>query len=352
VVRTGATSARPLWLGRLGYYTDPEIGSAWVRERAFAPAIARWLSNDPIIFRDGRSRYGYSHNSPAFVVDPSGMAPQDIFHCCCGYQRTKPPRRPRFAKYGSYWSATPIASNQECQDICEHHVMGGESLVFWYPIGADDKCEPLAPGAEPPELPPYQPPPPLGSRFPPAPQPSRCSVVIECVKLVGIGGVGIAEHCGLKITSPNGAVTRYHVPGGLTCTLVASPTQIGGISGSYFDRDKFNVDPAICDCIAADASRLQAANLPYSPIPSNNPCGGDPTCNSNYTTKCLLSHCGLQSTLDSAWFPPVGWGHRMKKCVRVARTKQGCCVCVKWDPTDDAWCSPRTQADTIADPTG
>jgi hypothetical protein len=196
-----------------------------------------------------------------------------------------------------------------------------------------------------------------GSPSPPKPKAKpaapTCTVEVECVKLVGIGGFGIAEHCGLKVTSPTGVVTRYHVPFGTTIKIVGGKVNFL-TGGSYFVRDTFTVDPAICECIAKDAARIVGAAVPYNPVPFNSDCGGNPQGNSNYTTKCLLHHCGLTGSIDTAFIAPAGWNHRMQKCTSVGIvTSRACgCICYKWDTTDHAWCSSRPQADVIADPGG
>jgi hypothetical protein len=194
-----------------------------------------------------------------------------------------------------------------------------------------------------------------GSPSPPRPKPAptgpTCTVVLECLKLVGKGAFGTAEHCGLRVTTPNNVTTLYHVRDGV-CKEVNSRGEFPVISGSYFDVDRFTVDPKICDCITAAAAKLTAANPPYSVVPGNSDCGGPPSCNSNYAAKCLLQHCGLTGSYDRYTFPPAGWNHRMKKCLSPKLGSRGGCFCCKWESTDDAWCSQRTQAEAMADPNG
>jgi RHS repeat-associated protein len=70
--RTGGTAIAPLWIGTLGYYFDSEPGTLAVRARFYVPTLARWMSIDPLRFRDGTNTYAYTHNSPVSAVDPSG----------------------------------------------------------------------------------------------------------------------------------------------------------------------------------------------------------------------------------------------------------------------------------------
>jgi RHS repeat-associated protein len=198
---------------------------------------------------------------------------------------------------------------------------------------------------------------PTGTQNITAPASGPCKIEVECVKLLGIGGYGLAEHCGLKITTPNGTVIRYHVLGGIgaKCDIVNGQASLGGVSGSYYVRDTFVTGPSACKCIAANAARITAANLPYKAVPASSCWGGEPTCNSNYVTKCLLRHCGIESRIDNYWFKPVGWGHRMERCTSrkyIIGPFAVCCWCLNWESVDDAWCSPRNTPQVNADPTG
>jgi RHS repeat-associated protein len=65
------------FVGREGYYVNPDSGDYYVRARTYAPVIARWLSED--MLADGRTRhpsgwnlYTYADLQPTVEVDPSG----------------------------------------------------------------------------------------------------------------------------------------------------------------------------------------------------------------------------------------------------------------------------------------
>jgi RHS repeat-associated protein len=74
--QTQGASANPFrYIGRVGYYYDPDTGLYQVRARFYSPANARWISMDPIGFnaRDG-NLYRYVGNCPFAYVDPSGLS--------------------------------------------------------------------------------------------------------------------------------------------------------------------------------------------------------------------------------------------------------------------------------------
>jgi len=82
VDRTGATENPFQWIGGVGYYRDPETATYYIRARAYAPTIARWLSRDPIGFKGGSSNlYEYAALSPNRFVDPSGTDKQHVKDC-------------------------------------------------------------------------------------------------------------------------------------------------------------------------------------------------------------------------------------------------------------------------------
>lgn len=186
-----------------------------------------------------------------------------------------------------------------------------------------------------------------------SPTAGTCDITIECVKLVGIGTIGVAEHCGLKTTDASGTVVRYHVAGGVLgakCKTSNGQTALG-ISGTYYNRGTVNVPDAVRDCLKANAQRMNDQDLPYQAVPQNSRCGFSPVCNSNYTTKCLMSHCGLGSQFSNQWFPPVGWNHRMKRCTIPVPFRCNC-ICLKWRIVDSEWCSERKMFDVLNSPTG
>jgi RHS repeat-associated protein len=73
VARTGTTPLACLWIGEIGYYYDPEMSLCFIRERTFAPVIARWITLDKLGTPDGVNRYTYVRNLPVSSMDPSGL---------------------------------------------------------------------------------------------------------------------------------------------------------------------------------------------------------------------------------------------------------------------------------------
>jgi RHS repeat-associated protein len=72
VNRTGQSGVPLLWVGAIGYYSDKETTSHYVRRRMYLPSIARWCSFDPV-FSSGMLRYRYAMNCPIGQRDPSGL---------------------------------------------------------------------------------------------------------------------------------------------------------------------------------------------------------------------------------------------------------------------------------------
>ena len=60
-----------------GEYFDNETGYIYLRARYYDPSIGRFTTEDPI--KDGLNWYGYCSNNPVMFVDPSGLAPGDLF---------------------------------------------------------------------------------------------------------------------------------------------------------------------------------------------------------------------------------------------------------------------------------
>lgn len=70
-VRTGTTSNPFGFVGRLGYYTEDELGLQYLRARWYQPAAGRFLSRDPVGGLAGE--YTYVAQRPTWAVDPSGL---------------------------------------------------------------------------------------------------------------------------------------------------------------------------------------------------------------------------------------------------------------------------------------
>ena len=165
----------------------------------------------------------------------------------------------------------------------------------------------------------------------------KCVIELWCVELAG--GLGFTTHCGVEISDSKGS-EKFHVFN-KTCKLYDErPRPI--TSGPYQRKATFGgTTPADCECIRrfADLINTEAAagKLPYSAIPGNDACGGSPTCNSNYTAKCLLANCGFAIKWPFLG-TPIGWNHRMKQCVEPTLCSRGGCHCYSWKGVDSTWC--------------
>lgn len=56
---------------------DQQTGLYFYRARYYDPAVGRFLSEDPVGFNSGVNFYGYVHNNPSNLIDPTGLKP-----CC------------------------------------------------------------------------------------------------------------------------------------------------------------------------------------------------------------------------------------------------------------------------------
>jgi len=75
VEKTGTTVNPYRYIGSRGYQYNEETNDYYIRERIYEPAVARWLSVDPIGFASSRTNlYAYVRNAPVSFVDPSGLA--------------------------------------------------------------------------------------------------------------------------------------------------------------------------------------------------------------------------------------------------------------------------------------
>ena len=50
-VLSGSSANRFTWVGKLGYYRQPDVSDYWVRARVLKPTLGRWLSRDPLVLR-------------------------------------------------------------------------------------------------------------------------------------------------------------------------------------------------------------------------------------------------------------------------------------------------------------
>jgi len=58
------------WVGKLGYYWQPDLGNYWLRARVYDPQRGRFVSRDPV--RRGANRYRFPQSNPVSVTDASG----------------------------------------------------------------------------------------------------------------------------------------------------------------------------------------------------------------------------------------------------------------------------------------
>ncbi len=70
-VLSGASPNPFTWVGRLGYYRQPDTSDYWVRARVYGPARGRWVSRDPAL--EGSNWHVYVGNAPVEQSDPSGL---------------------------------------------------------------------------------------------------------------------------------------------------------------------------------------------------------------------------------------------------------------------------------------
>jgi RHS repeat-associated protein len=90
-ILTGSNPNRFTWLGKLGYYRQPDTDDYWVRARIYKPSIGRWVSRDPLRIRSTSLRlaslwspgtgmpvppYEYVQNKPVGCTDPQGLLPR------------------------------------------------------------------------------------------------------------------------------------------------------------------------------------------------------------------------------------------------------------------------------------
>jgi RHS repeat-associated protein len=62
------------WIGELGYYYDINRLAYYLRARPYSPALARFLSRDPIGYRGSEwNQYEYVASSSLNGVDPTGL---------------------------------------------------------------------------------------------------------------------------------------------------------------------------------------------------------------------------------------------------------------------------------------
>ncbi|NJL72278.1 MAG: RHS repeat-associated core domain-containing protein, partial [Candidatus Competibacteraceae bacterium] len=64
--------------GFAGYYQCRRSGLSSTLFRFYSAKLARWINRDPILEKGGINLYQYSFNSPASIIDPSGLDSHNI----------------------------------------------------------------------------------------------------------------------------------------------------------------------------------------------------------------------------------------------------------------------------------
>jgi RHS repeat-associated protein len=90
-VTQSVTEGTPNPLRFMAREWDPGTGLYYVRNRWYAPDLARFISEDPIGLEGGINPYAYADNNPINNVDPFGLAPcpADILKLFPGLEMTK-----------------------------------------------------------------------------------------------------------------------------------------------------------------------------------------------------------------------------------------------------------------------
>jgi hypothetical protein len=71
-VVSGSSPNRFGWVGRVGYYRQPDSDDYWVRARVCLPSTGRWISRDRLV---GQPPYSLAGNRVPKAADPSGLRP-------------------------------------------------------------------------------------------------------------------------------------------------------------------------------------------------------------------------------------------------------------------------------------
>jgi RHS repeat-associated protein len=69
---SGTNVNRFWWVGRLGYYFQPDTQDHWVRARVYRPQMGRWVNRDPYrrLRTEAYAEYAYGPNDPVSGRDP------------------------------------------------------------------------------------------------------------------------------------------------------------------------------------------------------------------------------------------------------------------------------------------
>ena len=148
--------------------------------------------------------------------------------------------------------------------------------------------------------------------------PSKCKIGLDCNQVASSEASSGPYHCGIVISYYNRAgtvvVDRLHSLGffnpkgrAFGCHVLTNPPSIIGTFHTYDVTEHPKSD---CDCILATAAIVNAhiGTNNYRAAPVNDACSRKTECNSNYISKCLLRHCGINKKQPD---PAPGENHRM-----------------------------------------
>ena len=115
-VLSGSSANRFTWVGRLGYYRQPDTANCWLRARIHQPSIGRFLSLDPL--RAEVNRYLYVKNRPIVMVDPGGFEGYTMigpggFRQTCGWYATSDPEE-GIRGYWCCYCGDPAETDRRC----------------------------------------------------------------------------------------------------------------------------------------------------------------------------------------------------------------------------------------------
>jgi RHS repeat-associated protein len=133
---SGSTANPFRWVGELGYYYDIDRLAYYLRARPYNPAIARFLSEDPMGFEGSKwNLYEYSRSTPVNVLDPSGLV---CVECHCKCARGGLPGQT--SEFDVYINTGPRPVGSQCEEACNNRdstVRGGARLISCWSTGFD-----------------------------------------------------------------------------------------------------------------------------------------------------------------------------------------------------------------------
>jgi hypothetical protein len=158
-------------------------------------------------------------------------------------------------------------------------------------------------------------------------------------------GVVIKEHFALKFKTTHFHALGWFAEGGAARGCRISNNVPSGALTIYWQASYLQT---VCDCIRGQENRINAFFIAgqaeiYQLYPENDPCGGEPPCNSNYSAQCLLRGCEIRV---NPGVDAPGYKHRMQKCTAVSVfivpfVGGGChCTCSSWTIVDKRICGP------------